>query len=1269
MAILRHRPPVAPAALPLTPTEPFPMRFARPRRAWPALVVALMASAPAIAALPKVPEGFKVRLVAAVPAVTYPCQIATGPDGALFVAEDPMDQVGPYEADLGRILLFKDGKDPVVFAQGFRAVFGMVWHDGAIYVMNMPRLTVLRDTDGDGKADSRKELFTDLGPGPRPGALNDHIVSGLQFGMDGLLYISVGDKGVPGVHGPDGRTAQLIGGGTMRCRPDGTGIEVISTGTRNHLEPNLDPSDNLFTYDNTDDGDGWWTRITHHVDGGYYGYPYDYHTHADRHLPRMTEYGSGSPCGGVLYKEDAWPAEYRGRAFWAEWGKRHVAAVKFAPDGASFKVADYQKFLEAGDGDEFRPIDLALSFDGKTMYVADWGMGGWGSKTEKVGRVFAVTYEGKVEQKPRGKDTDPIADQIKSLSHPAFIERMRAQAALVKGGREAIAPIGAALADPKTDPVALRHLVWALDGLVGGSGEAEWIITRVIPRLKGDPRAQAARVIGMRGWKSGVDPLIDALKDRDPVVRLQAIIALGRIKDAKAIPALMSFLADTDPFLAFSARSALRRIGDWKVVGSELAKATDPKVRAGVLAALELQYSTDAVALLNAEVADRSKPVAERGKALAFLAQAHRKAPPWDGKWWGTRPSQGKPPAKTVAWEGTTAVVEAVRAALSDADAPVRLAAVAAVKETNDREALPKLRERFSVEADHTVRRDIALALGAMDDRAALPLLIAALRDAKAADMVREAALASVEKIGTDLAIKALIDVLSGPGLPPDRQARVVAALGRSKAKSAVSAIVGVLASPDAKVRASAAEALGKIGDTSATPKVRALLSDPDLDVRKAVIAGLGVLKDRESIPALIAAADAEPTRFEATLALAAIPDVRALQLYLRGLTDKSQDVRKASATAMGLIRDQAAPVLDRLAARKELPPATLPELRRIYGTIRPVKDWHVAGPFKLKEAPPVRGNRPVDVRKPIDVGGGKTVEWKSTAAIDSQGQVDLNRVFADGHEKSAFGYAELTSDTARPARMAVGSDDTLHVWLNGKEVYKFDGNRGFTAEEDSVDIALVKGVNRLLVRCGNTDGPWAFSIGVSATTGDHAFLKGPAIGGFDPDKFRAAALPGKGKADHGKALFDDLKGVACLKCHAIAGKGGLVGPELSGVGLKYAREELITSVLYPSQRISSGYEPVILATADGRVLTGIVKAETTDAIEIEDAEAKRIKVSKADIDARKMSDVSLMPNGLAEGLTATDFADLIAYLETLKDTAGLHGPGGSSATKPSAGR
>ena len=86
--------------------------------------VAIAASSvPARADLPKVPEGFKIRLVAAVPAVQYPCQVATAPDGSLFVGEDPMDQVGPATKPIDRILLFRDGKDPVVFADKLNAMF------------------------------------------------------------------------------------------------------------------------------------------------------------------------------------------------------------------------------------------------------------------------------------------------------------------------------------------------------------------------------------------------------------------------------------------------------------------------------------------------------------------------------------------------------------------------------------------------------------------------------------------------------------------------------------------------------------------------------------------------------------------------------------------------------------------------------------------------------------------------------------------------------------------------------------------------------------------------------------------------------------------------------------------------------------------------------------------------------------------------------------------------------------------------------------------
>ena len=1223
-----------------------------------ALLIAVGVAQSAFGALPKVPEGFKIRLVAAVPAVQYPCQVATAPDGSLFVAEDPMDQVGPANKAIDRILLFREGKEPTVFADKMFAIFGMVWHNGALYVMNMPHLTMLRDRDGDGKADERKELFTNLGvPAGSPNDFNDHIVSGLKIGIDGYLYISVGDKGVPKATGPDGRTAQVAGGGTLRCRLDGTGLEVFTTGTRNHLEPNLDDRDNLFTYDNTDDGLGWWTRVTHHIDGGYYGYPFDYHKRTDRILPRMAEYGGGSPCGGVFYGEDAWPEKYRGRLFWAEWGKRVVRAFRFAPSGSTFKVADVIDFVEPGEVDNFRPLDLALSPDGKTLYIADWSLGGWANKTEKLGRVYAVTYIGNgktaVKTRSRGKDSDPIEAQIKALDHPSFHERFRAQSALIARGKPVIGPAAAALDHAATDPVAKRHLVWVLDAIAGAMPEASYPLIDALESTVADVRAQAARALGERCVPIAREPLVKLLKDPEPTVRLQAVIALGRIGDALAIPALLPLVAEPDTFLAYSARQALKRIDEWLVVMPSL-DSPDPKVRAGVLLAMNQVYDVAVVSKLAGFASSPARPVAERIKALEYLVEVDRKAPPWNGKWWGTQPARQKPPARTIAWDGTPLVMTTIRELITDNMPPIRVAAVDALVQTNHGESPSLLRVRFPIEKDPKVKQAIILAMGKLADRDALDLLTATLRDPRTPEPVRDAALEAVETIGSKKAVDALTDLLRRKALRMERQPRVIAALGRFKDAAAIKPLKESLKSAGPAVRAAAIDALVAIVKDKSEPErqavskaVRALLTDPAIEVRTRAIAAAASLDDRQAIPALIAAADVPESRFEAGLALAALPDIRALQIYLRGLTEKNTDLRQASATAIGNLRDLAAPVFSQLAARNELPPSALPELRSIYAALNPVTSWHVLGPFPIASVPSLAADKPIDLKASLEGSGGQRVTWRLAKAVDARGQINLGRIYSEG-ELAAYAYAEFPSTKERTAQMAVGSDDTLTVWLNGKQVYNFADSRGFEYEHKRFDVTLRQGTNRLLVRCGNKGGPWQFAVSVTAPA-DFAFLKAPVSAGFNPETYRAIALKGQGSASRGRQLFTDLKGLACVKCHAVGKEGGAVGPELSSVGAKYPRDELIAAVLYPSAKISSGYEPAILALADGRILTGIVRGETPEAVEIQDAEAKLLRIKKDEIEERKRSDVSLMPNGLAQGLSTQDFADLIAYLETLK--------------------
>jgi glucose/arabinose dehydrogenase len=225
-----------------------------------------------------VPPGFKCDLIYTVPDIEVPCVLACGDEGSLYVGEDPMDMTGPPTKEIDRVVKIRWDKAtgrPIktVFAENLAAVFGLIWHDGALYVMHAPHYTMLKDTRGAGVADVRKDLAEGFGAPAGFYGFNDHIVSSIHLGMDGLVYVSCGDKGIPKAVGAHGSELTLEGGGVVRMRLDGTQLENFSSGTRNHLGLSLDWLDNIFTYDNTDDGLGWWTRFTHHIETGYYGYP------------------------------------------------------------------------------------------------------------------------------------------------------------------------------------------------------------------------------------------------------------------------------------------------------------------------------------------------------------------------------------------------------------------------------------------------------------------------------------------------------------------------------------------------------------------------------------------------------------------------------------------------------------------------------------------------------------------------------------------------------------------------------------------------------------------------------------------------------------------------------------------------------------------------------------------------------------------------------------------------------------------------------------
>lgn len=157
-------------------------------------------------------------------------------------------------------------------------------------------------------------------------------------------------------------------------------------------------------------------------------------------------------------------------------------------------------------------------------------------------------------------------------------------------------------------------------------------------------------------------------------------------------------------------------------------------------------------------------------------------------------------------------------------------------------------------------------------------------------------------------------------------------------------------------------------------------------------------------------------------------------------------------------------------------------------------------------------------------------------------------------------------------------------------------------------------------------------------------------------EEYRRYAETHLGDAIRGKAVFESEKKADCRKCHSADPNQKGVGPDLRTIGDKYERSELITSILEPSKTIAVGYGTTIVITHSGASHQGVLQRVTNEKIELRDKDGRIISLQQDEIDEQQESDVSLMPQSLESLMTRDEFADLIAYLATLRQAAGSGG-------------
>jgi len=618
------------------------------------------------------PAGFASTIFATAAQANYPVFVAATPDGTLYVSSDGNGSLG-RDPHRGRVLRLRDGDgdgaaDEVVeFVDDLDAPRGLVFVDGRLLVLHPPHVTAFEDADGDGKADRRERLVSGIAfdYSKRPA---DHTSNGLAVGIDGWIYAAIGDFGFMEAEGTDGRRLQLRGGGLVRFRPDGSGLDLFARGTRNNLEAAVGPLLDMIARDNTNDGGGWNVRLHAFTGLEDHGYPRRYMHFADEVVAPLADYGGGSGTGACWIDEPWMPAALNDQPYTCDWGTGRIYRHPLVSRGAGYE-AKQESFLEIN-----RSTDLDVDAIGN-IYAASWRNGGFKWSGPDVGFIARLRPEGLAAISPPDTKVASAADLVKLLAGPSHRLRLEAQRAILQRSLAAEAEPGLttlardASARPAARVAAIFTLalgrreaaVTGLTGLAADTSVGAWAI-----RALGDLAATGVQVPSQT--------LRAAAAAADARTRKEAIVALVHAGDAEAARTILPLTADGDPVVAHTAVEGLVRLASTRegdviaacvaVIDAADTQAAMRRAACCVLGEIHAEAAVDAV-LPRLAAADAVRR-ADLAWAAARLWQRESR---WQGDGWGTRPDTRGPYYALEQWSASPRIVAALGAAVGAATA------------------------------------------------------------------------------------------------------------------------------------------------------------------------------------------------------------------------------------------------------------------------------------------------------------------------------------------------------------------------------------------------------------------------------------------------------------------------------------------------------------------------------------------------------------------------------------------------------------------------
>lgn len=525
-------------------------------------------------------------------------------------------------------------------------------------------LVLFEDKDGDGIADAPSQpLIQNISSAKfLQSRGTDHSTNGIRMGIDGWIYIAVGDFGFHNAVDRDGKKITMLGGGIVRVRPDGREMEVYTHGLRNIYDVAIDPYMNIFTRDNTNDGGGWNIRFSHQIQSGEYGYPLLFKHFTEEIIPALADLGGGSGTGSLFMDDPNWPEKYNRVPMMADWGNSQLYVHRLTPDGSSFKQTE-ESFIKLA-----QITDLDIDGSGR-LYLSAWDGAGYSGSPGKGFIVRAVPKGFKFKAFPNLK-TASVKQLAGLLKSNSAVARLNAQQELITRPAKAAINVSWEIASDNSLATDIRAAgIFTYAQISGESGVSNLIkLTSDIQVKEFALRALSDRKPYLKNVP--IEPFINALQDPSQRVQVAAMVGLGRLGRKDAISALLqvkvpsSFAAPAGDIEGPHARPNSAIIPSHIAVRSLVSlESIDESIKAlgsenTAIALWSLRYMHDPRAvegLISVYTKTYDKEL--KKQVISALSRLYKKEAPNEGQfWWSTRPDGHGPYYRPVEWESSPGI-------------------------------------------------------------------------------------------------------------------------------------------------------------------------------------------------------------------------------------------------------------------------------------------------------------------------------------------------------------------------------------------------------------------------------------------------------------------------------------------------------------------------------------------------------------------------------------------------------------------------------------